>query len=277
MKAEETMAARKTEETMAVRKTEKVKTGWAGHVILHKECVDSTNEEAKRGGDAGDRHGTVYTASRQSAGKGRRGRNWLSESEDNLYFTILLRPDVAPEKISMLTLVMAHAVAEGIRQVADADTRIKWPNDILVGNKKICGILSEMKLEDRKAAYCVIGVGINIGQISFPEELQDKATSFCMEGISVDAGELLKGVLRAFEEKYEEYVASEDITPILDDYNALLAGKGDMVRVLEPSGEYEGKSLGVNCRGELLVEREDGTIQQVYAGEVSVRGLYGYV
>ncbi len=258
-------------------KDKELKPGWAGRTILHKECVDSTNEEAKRGGDAGDAHGTVYSASRQSAGKGRRGRSWLSESENNLYFTILLRPNMEPEKISMLTLVMAHAVATGIRQVAGAETRIKWPNDILIGNKKVCGILSEMKLEDRRAAYCVIGVGINIGQTSFPEDLQDKATSLCMEGVSVDAKELLKGILRAFEEDYTVFVAAEDIEPILEDYNAHLAGKGDRVRVLEPSGEYEGKSLGVNQRGELLVEKEDGTIQQVYAGEVSVRGLYGYV
>ena len=244
---------------------------------MHKECVDSTNEEAKRGGDAGDGHGTVYSASRQSAGKGRRGRSWFSQSEENLYFTILLRPDMEPEKISMLTLVMAHAVAMGIRQATGAEPRIKWPNDILIGNKKVCGILSEMKLEDRAAAYCVIGVGINIGQTSFPEELQEKATSLCMEGLTVDAGTLLKGVLRAFEKDYEAFLNSGDIAPILGDYNAHLAGKGSLVRVLEPSGEYEGKSLGVNSRGELLVEREDGTIQQVYAGEVSVRGLYGYI
>lgn len=258
-------------------KDKELKPGWAGHTILHKECVDSTNEEAKRGGDAGDAHGTVYSAGRQSAGKGRRGRSWLSESEENLYFTILLRPDMEPEKISMLTLVMAHAVAEGIRTVAGAATRIKWPNDILIGNKKVCGILSEMKLEERTAAYCVIGVGINIGQTSFPEELQEKATSLYSEGFSVDARNLLKGILRAFEKDYEAFVDTGDISPVLDEYNALLTGKGDMVRVLEPSGEYEGKSLGVNRLGELLVEKEDGTIQQVYAGEVSVRGLYGYV
>lgn len=259
------------------KNTEELKAGWAGHTMLHKECVDSTNEEAKRGGDAGDRHGTVYSASRQSAGKGRRGRSWLSESEENLYFTILLRPNMAPEKITMLTLVMAHAVARGMKEIVGLETRIKWPNDILIGNKKVCGILSEMKLENRTAAYCVIGVGINIGQNSFPEELQEKATSLCMEGISVEAGRLLKGILSAFEESYEAFVAAQDLTPVLGEYNALLAGKGSVVRVLEPSGEFEGKSLGVNRLGELLVEKEDGTIQQVYAGEVSVRGLYGYV
>lgn len=277
MNTAESLTELRNADTRIDRNTAETKSAWAGHTIIWQDCVDSTNEEAKRGGDAGHEHGTVYCAKRQTAGKGRRGRSWLSESEENLYFTILLRPDMASEKISMLTLVMAYAVAKGIRQVTEAETHIKWPNDILIGNKKLCGILSEMKVENRKAAYCVIGVGINIGQTSFPEELKDKATSFCMEGFTVDAEELLRGILRAFEESYEVFMTTEDISPIMDEYNALLAGKGGMVRVLEPTGEYEGKSLGVNSSGELLVETTDGTVQQVYAGEVSVRGLYGYV
>lgn len=248
-----------------------------GYQIIHMPCVDSTNEEAKRQADEGAIHGSVFWADRQSAGKGRRGREWVSESTENLYFTLLLRPELAPEKLSMLTLLMAQAVAQGLETTTDLQPRIKWPNDLVLGNKKVCGILSEMKLDGRKAAYCVIGVGINIGQKLFSEELKDKATSLELEGVRIEAEILLKAVLEAFGSLYDTFMRSGDLGFIMDKYNAMLAGRNGQVRVLEPSGEYEGKSLGINSTGELLVERKDGTIQLIFAGEVSVRGLYGYV
>ena len=245
--------------------------------VFHLASVDSTNEEAKRQAEKGAVHGSVFRADLQTAGKGRRGREWVSESAGNLYFTVLLRPNLVPEKLSMLTLLMAYAVARGLEAETGLQPRIKWPNDLVLGNKKVCGILSEMKLEGRSAAYCVIGVGINIGQKVFAQELQDKATSLALEGVQADAGSLLTGVLRAFADLYDTFMECGDLAFIRDKYNEMLAGRNGLVRVLEPSGEYEGKSLGINSSGELLVEKEDGTVQQIYAGEVSVRGLYGYV
>ena len=118
--------------------------------IIHESCMDSTNEEAKRQGDAGAVHGSVFWADKQTAGKGRRGRQWASDSEENLYFTVLLRPELEPEKLSMLTLVMAYAVTEGMKNQTGLHPGIKWPNDLVLGNKKVCGILSEMKLEGRQ-------------------------------------------------------------------------------------------------------------------------------
>ena len=132
-----------------------------GYQVLHMPCVDSTNEEAKRQADNGAVHGSVFWADKQTAGKGRRGREWVSESAENLYFTLLLRPELMPEKLSMLTLLMAYAVAQGLEKKTGLQPKIKWPNDLVLGNKKVCGILSEMKLEGRSAAYCVIGVGID--------------------------------------------------------------------------------------------------------------------
>lgn len=248
-----------------------------GYQIIHMSCVDSTNEEAKRQADAGAPHGSVFWADIQTAGKGRRGREWVSVSAENLYFTVLLRPELAPEKLSMLTLLMGLAVARGLETMTDLQPKIKWPNDLVLGNKKVCGILSEMKLDGRKAAYCVIGVGINIGQKVFAKELQDKATSLELEGAKADVGDLLEAVLEAFTGLYDTFMLSGDLGFVMDKYNEMLAGRNGQVRVLEPGGEYEGKSLGINSMGELLVETKDGTIQQVYAGEVSVRGLYGYI
>lgn len=250
---------------------------FAGHPVFHMSCVDSTNEEAKRQGECGAVHGSVFWADKQTAGKGRRGRAWESQSTENLYFSLLLRPDMVPEKLSMLTLLMAHAVAGGLKEKTGLQPKIKWPNDLVLGKKKVCGILSEMKPEGRKAAYCVIGVGINIGQTVFAEGLQDKATSLVLENVQVTAESLLVAILEAFNDLYDVFTVKGDLGFIMDEYNAMLAGKDERVRVLEPAGEYEGKSMGINSMGELLVETKPGTIQQVYAGEVSVRGLYGYV
>lgn len=254
--------------------------GWAGHTIIRKECVDSTNEEAKRGGDAGAEHGTVYCAKSQTAGKGRRGRSWLSESKGNLYFTLLLRPQLDTDDVSMLTLVMAHAVAEAIIQQTGLQAFIKWPNDIIIHNKKVCGILSEMKLEGENCAYCVIGVGINVEEITFPKELQNMATSIEAElngDKKVSPDELLENILSIFKGTYEAVCEVGCLQPILKRYEELMINKGKIVRVLEPGNEYEALATGISSFGELLVVKDGKDLRRVYAGEVSVRGLYGYV
>lgn len=251
---------------------------WAGRKIILEEQVDSTNEAAKRAGDAGAEHGTVFRALRQTAGKGRRGRSWYSEEEGNLYFTILLRPTFAAQKASMLTLVMAFAVAKAIHTCTGLQAEIKWPNDIVVHGKKVCGILSEMKLEKSEISYCVIGVGINVVQKCFAEDIKDKASSLCLEAKEgIDTEELLQNILMNFEEEYELFEKLGSLEFMTQKYNALLVNKDRQVKVLDPKGAYEGIARGITENGELLVELEDGSLHRVYAGEVSVRGLYGYV
>ncbi|MBR4085324.1 MAG: biotin--[Lachnospiraceae bacterium] len=251
---------------------------WAGKTILHEKQMDSTNEEAKRAGNAGAEHGVVFWADVQTSGKGRRGRSWYSHETDNLYFTILLRPPVASDKASMLTLVMAYAVTVAVREFTGLEAQIKWPNDIVVAGKKICGILSEMKLTDTRLDYCVAGVGVNVGKQEFAEDIRDKATSLEGQcGIKIDREGLLRAILGHFERAYEEFLHYEDLSFLREEYNEWLVNQNRQVRVLEPQGEYEGVAKGITTTGELLVECGDGQVQKVYAGEVSVRGLYGYV
>lgn len=248
------------------------------YTIIHEAQTDSTNEAAKRGGDAGAVHGTVYWADAQTAGKGRRGRSWYSEAQDNLYFTVLLRPNLSPEKTSMLTLVMAYAVVQTIRQMTALEALIKWPNDIVVNGKKVCGILSEMKLAGTAVDYCVVGVGVNVGQKHFAEELQDRASSLSAEALQeFSAEELLQRILICFTQEYERFSEAQNLAPMQEQYNALLINMDRQVRVLDPKGEYEGIARGITRTGELLVEVSKGHCQKVFAGEVSVRGLYGYV
>lgn len=251
---------------------------WAGKTILHEAQMDSTNEVAKRAGNEGAGHGMVFWADAQTAGKGRRGRSWYSQVTDNLYFTILLRPPIAPDKASMLTLVMAYAVAGAVRAFTGLEAQIKWPNDIVVAGKKICGILCEMKLIGTELDYCVAGVGVNVGRQEFAEDIRGKATSleeYC--GRKIDREGLLQAILSCFERAYEEFLHYEDLSFLQHEYNEWLVNQNRQVRVLEPQGEYEGVAKGITTTGELLVECGDGQVQRVYAGEVSVRGLYGYV
>lgn len=255
-----------------------LKTSWAGQNLVCYESTDSTNNRAKEAAEKGALHGTLFAADSQTAGKGRRGRTWVSPSGSSIYMTLLLRPDLEPSKAPMLTLVMGLSVAEGIRQAAEVNAGIKWPNDIVVNRKKVCGILTEMATEIQYVNYIVIGVGINVNQQEFPEELKESATSLGAEtGKKLKRSDIIAAVMENFEKNYEIFLKSGDLSGLQEAYNAILVNYNQPVKVLEPGHEYEAVAGGINRTGELLVHLPDGQKKEVYAGEVSVRGLYGYV
>lgn len=253
-------------------------TKWAGNEVVCYEETDSTNNRAKEAGEKGAASGMIFLTESQTAGKGRRGRSWVSPPGENIYMSLLLRPDIDPSKAPMLTLVMGLSVAEAIRQVTEADARIKWPNDIVVGKKKVCGILTEMATEIQCINYVVIGVGMNIHQKEFPEELNEVATSLYLETEkNYQRSEILAAVLERFEENYDTFLKSQDLSGLREAYNAILVNCNQTVRVLEPGNEYEAVAEGIDSAGELIVTLPDGEKKSVFAGEVSVRGMYGYV
>lgn len=253
-------------------------TKWAGKNVVYYDEIDSTNNRAKEAGEKGDAHGTLFVADMQVAGKGRRGRVWKSPSGSSIYMTILLYPEVAPIKAPQLTLVMAIAVAEGIQKVTGLETKIKWPNDIVVNGKKICGILTEMSTEIDYINHVVIGVGINVNQDTFPEDIRSTATSLKIElGKKVKRSELIAAVMESFETCYETFMKTEDLSGLQELYNSMLVNRDREVKVLEPGNEYKAHALGINQTGELIVRMPDGEEKEIYAGEVSVRGVYGYV
>ena len=255
-----------------------VTTKWAGRQVVYYDETDSTNNQAKAAGEKGEVHGTLFVADRQTAGKGRRGRGWESPSGNSVSVTILLRPEIPPVKAPMLTLVMALAVADGIRDVLGVDAGIKWPNDIVLNKKKICGILTEMSTEIDYINYVVIGVGINVNQETFPDEIKETATSLKVEtGKPVKRAGVIAAVMERFEQYYEQFVQQEDLSGIREAYEACLVNRDRDVRVLDPAGAYEAHAKGINDTGELIVVLPDGTEREIYAGEVSVRGIYGYV
>ena len=258
-------------------------TEWAGRTLYYYDETGSTNTDAKRLAEEGAPHGTVVAADVQTAGKGRRGRSWQTLAGTALSFTLMIRPDFAPDKASMLTLVIALSAAEAVEETIGLRAKIKWPNDIVVNGKKICGILTEMTMtpEMNEIQYVVMGVGINVNNADpqeFLEEMRDRTTSLRIEsGRRIDRAALLNSLLVRFEANYETFLATVDLSGLRERYQSRLQGVGGEVRVLDPAGEYTGVSQGINDSGELLVVRDNGEKVRVYAGEVSVRGLYGYV
>lgn len=254
-------------------------TAWIGKTLVFYKETGSTNLDAKELAEKGEAAGAVVVADMQRAGRGRRGRGWVSPSGKDIYMTLLLRPQCRPEKASVLTLVMAVSVLEAIKELLSQPCAIKWPNDIVVNNKKVCGILTEMSAELDGIHYVVIGAGINVNQEQMAKEIQDKATSLYIEGRElIKRAQLVARVLHYFEANYAIFEKTWDFSGFVDKYNQYLVNRDREVRVLDPKGEYDGVARGINENGELIVERRsDGQTELVYAGEVSVRGIYGYV
>ena len=252
-------------------------TTWAGQEIYYYDVTDSTNIRAKELAEEGHPSGTLVVADRQEAGRGRRGRSWDSPSGTGIFMTLLLKPEMNPNHASMLTLVAAMAVARAISKCAGTEALIKWPNDIVIGGKKICGILTEMSAQFDFINHIVIGIGINVHNEHFPEEIAETAGSiFLQTGKRIRRAELIEQILERFEHYYAIFMETEDLSGLVREYNSILVNMNKSVRVLDPKEPFEGKAMGITKKGELIVDTWESR-KMVSSGEVSVRGLYGYV
>jgi len=253
---------------------------------LHFEMVDSTNKEAREIAEQGCEHGTLVTAEGQKSGIGRRGRSWSSEKGAGIYMSMVLRPMLKTEQAPMLTLVAAIAVKRAIEILCDGNTDaeggspkpyIKWPNDIVLNKKKICGILTELSLKGTEIDFIIVGIGINVRNQFFPEEIAQTASSILLEtGKILDRERLIAEVWKQFDIYYQKFMQTKDLSLFREEYEETLISKEENVKVLDPLGEYTGVAKGITNTGELIVDK-DGEICYVSSGEVSVRGIYGYV
>lgn len=256
----------------------RIRTKWAGSNVICLEETDSTNIQAKKQAEAGAPHGTLIVAEKQNGGKGRRGRGWESPAGVGIWMSLLLRPQIRTVSASMLTLLMAMAAARGIREATGLATGIKWPNDLTLNKKKICGILTEMSTELDEIQYVVIGIGINVSQTAFPPEISETATSLLFEsGMRFGRSRIIAATMEAMEEYYGIFTQTEDMSGLMDEYNRLLVNRENEVCVLAPAGEFRGTASGIDKSGALIVRLPNGTETAVISGEVSVRGVYGYV
>lgn len=253
-------------------------TKWLGKELYCFESLDSTNLEIRRLGESGADHGTAVITEEQTMGRGRRGRGWLGEAGSGIWMSFLLRPEIQAQNSSMLTLVAALAVEEAIRETTGIRSQIKWPNDVIVNGKKICGILTEMSLQMDEINYIVVGIGINVNIESFPQELKEKATSLQIEGgTKIKRAPLAAKVLECFEKYYEIFLQTEDLSALMKQYNRLLVHNGHQIRVIRGSSEEVFYSQGINAMGELMVKDDKGNLSEIVSGEVSVRGILGYI
>ena len=236
------------------------------------EELDSTNRYLKELAAEGAQEGTVIIANRQSAGRGRLGRSFFSPGEKGIYMSVLLRPEIPLERAVLITSMAAVAVAEAVERVSGIETKIKWVNDIFLNGKKVCGILTEAGIHAEKATldYAVLGIGVNVGNMEFPEELKDIATSVSAEcGFVVSKDVLIDEILKEVERWY----------PAIKDGSFLEVSKrrsillGKEIRVVDetvPGGGYTAKAIDINELGNLVIEK-DGERQVLNSGEVSIR------
>lgn len=192
---------------------------WAGQNIIYREEVDSTNTLAKEFGEKGAVHGTLVVTDMQTKGKGRRGRGWYVPKGQAIAMSLILRPQIEPQYASMLTLVAALAVSSAIDEKTGIFTQIKWPNDIVYGGKKVCGILTEMSADMDAIHYVVIGIGINTGKIIFDDELKEKADSLSyITERPVPRRILISSIMKFFEQYYEIFCKTGNLSLLKEEY-----------------------------------------------------------
>lgn len=240
--------------------------------------IDSTNKEAKRYAIEGKSDTALFISEEQEAGTGRRGRAWISKSGRGIFMSLLLRPEIKPTNASMLTLIAGMSVMKALNRITGLNCMIKWPNDLVLNSKKICGILTEMSAEIDIINYVVIGIGINVNNESFEKEIEDIATSLRIESDKeYNRTLLITEIIKEFEKLYTDFLKDYSLAFMINDYNKACINVGRKVKV-EIGGEIIiGKSLNVDETGALNIEQEDGTELIVNSGEVSVRGIYGYI
>ena len=237
--------------------------------IIYRESIDSTNELAKHLAAEGAPEGTLVLAEEQTGGRGRRGRPWHSPAGGNLLFSVLLRPAVQADRVFAITMILALAAIEGVQRLSPLTLKIKWPNDLYAGTKKVAGILTEFSMTGRTVDWVVLGLGLNVAW--FPEELGAQATSILSEtGIPVPRNKLLVETLRAFEVYYKEILAG-NIGPFHKKWNERCFILGKPVFIDSEKERTAGKALRIDANGALVIETKEGTIQRFVAGDVSLR------
>ena len=242
-----------------------------GRTFHYLAETDSTNRVASRLASEGTPEGTVVVADTQSAGRGRMQRVWFSPPGQNLYLSIVLRPQVLPLQVPQISLVIGISLCRTIAWMFPAlQPRAKWPNDIFLGGRKLAGILCSMVAEMERVQHIVVGIGINVNVVAFPAELEATATSLRLAGgEEVSRPELLAMLLGDVEEAYGQWL-EQGLSSFLDEWNtySLLTGRTVMVETL--GQEVRGLVTGVSQTGTLILKLPDGTTREIVGGDVHV-------
>ena len=247
-------------------------TKYVGKKIYFYEEADSTNDIADQLAREGAPEGTVVLTEYQDKGKGRMGRKWFSPKGKNILLSIILRPKIDPSFVSLITVMSSVALAKALRKM-DFLAKIKWPNDIYIEGKKVAGILTEMKCEQDKINYLVLGIGINVNmaQSDIPETLWNQVSSLAMlKGQSVDRLLFLKNFFSELENEYDQ-VKDYQYDRILEEWSKMSLLVGKWVEVSCGDRKFEGVVLGSGSKGELLLKLENGFVESVLSGDIRIK------
>jgi len=252
------------------RLQENLATRWLGRTFVYYTSTTSTQDVARREAEAGAPHGAVVVADAQTAGRGRLGRTWLSPPGENLYLTAILRP--SQREVYQLAIVAPLAAAKAIEEVTPLRTGIKWPNDVWIGEKKVCGVLIEMEMGPHSPLFALMGIGVNVNMdMKSVPEIAGIATSLRHElGREVSREDLLASLLNHLEALYE--ASREAPEEIWNQWRDRLITLGRRVIARWGDQVIEGTAEEVDRRGHLLIRRPDGQIVAVEAGDVTLRG-----
>lgn len=250
-------------------------TKFLGRELHFRQSVESTNNVLKSLANSGAIHGTAVIANEQTKGRGRLGRHWASTADKGIWMSILLRPDIHPNRVQSVTLAAAVAVCRAIEPVLEEKPGIKWPNDILVAGKKVCGILTELSAEAEKVSWVIVGLGLNTHFVpdDFPEELRTKATSLIQHlkrGAVLDRARLAAEILNRFEPVYEDFIRNGPES-MLREWRERSVTLGKTVELIHGPKTMRALALDVGEDGRLLVRLEDGSIREIFSGEISLR------
>ncbi len=244
-----------------------------GRRLTVVEEIGSTNDAVMASGHAGEPEGTAVLADRQASGRGRSGRRWASVPGLGVYTSVLLRPAVAPPQAALLTILAGVATADAIHAVSGVEALLKWPNDVLIRDRKVAGILAEMATVGARVAHVVVGIGINVRHraTDFPEEVRDAATSINAEGgPRVERGAVAAALYNALDDWYAVFCAG-DRAKILAAARGRSATLGCRVAVLSGDERWDGTALDLDEDGALVVRDEGGRVRRVLAADVSIR------
>ena len=244
-----------------------------GRKIYYFDTVSTTNDKAKELARQGDGEGTLIVAEEQTGGKGRLGRKWFAPKYKGIWFSLILCPPVLPPEANQVTMLAAVAVASAIKKETGIEAGIKWPNDLLVGSKKICGILTELSAEMERINYLVAGIGINVNQdeTDFPEELRESAASLKNEfKRKIDRVRLIQTTLAEFEGWYGTWL-EQGFAPVLARWKEMSVSLNCPVRISAPNNSWDGWAEDIDSDGALLLRLPGGELRRVISGEVSLR------
>lgn len=257
-----------------MEKAEKyLKTQFIGKNIIYKSEAVSTNQDIKQAAASGAPEGTVVIAQRQTAGRGRRGHTWYSKS-GGLYMSVLLKPNISPEKASQITLLTGIAVCRAVSSLTGVEAGIKWPNDVVVSGKKISGILIEASIESSKVEYLAAGIGININNFIDAEISEKGCSLYTLTNKEYDINMAAAAVLNSLEPLYKSFVSYGGIQPLLSEYSRMCVTIGKRVKAYDNGTVIEAEAVGIGDSGELLLKNNDGKIS-IISGEVTLRTAKG--